>query len=320
MFHPVQQNKKKITIGTLNVVVKQAKGLSQLDKKRLPNGFVMLYLLPDTTSGSRRKTAAAKSCLNPQWEEQFTYEKVVLEELATERVLEVTVWDLNKGASNDFIGGLRVGPIPGRKPRQRDFVDCTADEAVQWEAMLARPGEWVEQWHTLRLSMNPRRVDLSSLPSPAPLHTFTPVDFSKPPSEYVASAMPAPAREMREKKATTAAAGPGAAAAGAAGARRAEGKERARKERKEEVLGEERATVTEERTRKEEKKKGEDIEALFGAKVAVGQPEEERAEAGGSSSSEATPSSSRLSKAEEAVEAQGLILEEEVGFCFSDVI
>ena len=198
MFCPVKFNKKGKTLGTLSVAVQAARQLPVQYKKRLSNSFVKLYLLPDTSSNSKHKTAIMKNNLNPVWEETFTYKNIIYEDLAVERVLEITVWDHNQGASNDFIGGLRIGPLPGRKPRQRDFVDCIGDEAAQWEAMLAQPGVWVERWHALRLSMSPCFVDLSSIPPLAPLHVFVPEELGKLAPKFVsklASPSPSPSPE-----------------------------------------------------------------------------------------------------------------------------
>ena len=185
MFCPDEIDKKGKTLGTLSVAVQAARQLPVMDKKGLSDGFVKLYLLPDTSSSSKHKTAIMKNNLNPVWEETFTYKHVVYEDLAVERVLEVTVWDHNRGASNDFIGGVRIGPLPGRIQNRRDFVDSVGDEAAHWEAMLAQPGVWVERWHALRLSMTPRFVDLSSIPPPAPLHVFTPEELGKPAPNFV---------------------------------------------------------------------------------------------------------------------------------------
>ena len=98
-----------------------------------------------------------KNQKNPVWEEQISYEKVILEEIVTERVLEVTVWDWDKKGSS-FIGGLRIGPTPSKKSQNKEWMDSIGEEAGHWEAMLARPGEWVEKWHTLRTTMDPRNV------------------------------------------------------------------------------------------------------------------------------------------------------------------
>ena len=95
---------------------------------------------------------------NPVWEDHFSYEKISLEELSKERGLEVTVWDFRKGSSNSFIGGVRIGPPPGMASKHEEWMDSIGDEVSHWETMLTHPGEWVEQRHTLRHTMDPRDV------------------------------------------------------------------------------------------------------------------------------------------------------------------
>ena len=160
MFSPTETKKGK-TKGTLTIVIKQARDLPNMDSKDLTYTFVKCYLLPDKSSSSKRKTGVMKSNLNPVWEERFIFEKVNLEELSRKRVIEVTVWDLKKGDSNDFIGGLRLGPTPGHASRHEE-MDSIGEEVTHWESMLSQPGKWVEQWHTLRSSMDPGDIDLSS--------------------------------------------------------------------------------------------------------------------------------------------------------------
>ena len=149
--------KKGKTKVALKITIKQARDLLNTDTKGLTDAFVKCYLLPDKSSSGKRKTGVVKNNLNPVWEEQFTYEKVTLEELSKERVLEVTVWDFHK-QGNDFIGGLRLGSTPGRAAKHKEWMDSIGDEISHWEAALARPGEWVEEWHTLRTTMDHRSV------------------------------------------------------------------------------------------------------------------------------------------------------------------
>ena len=158
MFTPVTKSKDK-TVGTLSIMIKQARDLPQMDSKGgLTDSFVKCHLLPDRSSRGKRKTAVVKNNLNPVWEEQFTYEKVVLEELTTERVLEITAWNFNKGSSNDFIGGLHIGPLPPQTGKCKEWMDSIGDEVSHWETMLTCPGRWMEQWHTFRTTMDPRSV------------------------------------------------------------------------------------------------------------------------------------------------------------------
>ena len=157
---PGEGERGKKEKGSLEVLIKQAKELPRMDAKGT-NGVVKLYLLPNRSSTGKRKTGVIKNNLSPVWEERFTFEGVSTSELSSERVLEVTVWDHGK-SGNDFIGGLRLGPPPGRAAKHKEWMDAIGDEVSHWEDMLSRPGEWVEEWHSLRATMDPRNVDLSS--------------------------------------------------------------------------------------------------------------------------------------------------------------
>ena len=143
-------------IGTLHIAIYQAQNLPVMDEDELIDATVKMYLLPNQFSSGKRKTRVVSHNLNPVWNEQFTYKNVYLDDLSSGRVLEVTVWDYDRRGSNGFIGGVRMGLHPDSLPHlPEDWMDSAGDEVTHWEAMLKRPGEWVEQWHTLRLSMEP---------------------------------------------------------------------------------------------------------------------------------------------------------------------
>ena len=152
--------------GTLNVLIKEARDLPSMNPSGLADAVVKGFLLPDhSSSSSKRKTGVVKNNLNPVWEEKFAYHAISLQDLLSERVLELTLWQHDKHG-NEFIGGLRVGGAPGRSPRQQKWMDAIGAEVSHWEEMLSQPGQWVEEWHTLRPSMVPREVDLSKTPPP----------------------------------------------------------------------------------------------------------------------------------------------------------
>ncbi len=154
MFSPkktVQTTLGTQTKGHLHILIKQAKELPIRDAHGLTDATVKCYLLPNRKSSGKKKTQVIKNSLNPVWEEQFTYQ-VTREELSKDRVLEITVWDYDRRGTNDFIGGLLLGPARA-KGKNKEWMDCTGDELSHWEDMLERPGEWVELWHTLRPSL-----------------------------------------------------------------------------------------------------------------------------------------------------------------------
>ena len=140
------------TIGTLHVLIKQAKELPSLGPNGETNCFVKSYLLPNKSYGSKKKTKVVEKSLNPEWQEEITYKFLSLSELRSERALEITLWDNDRRGTNEFLGCVRIGPNPKRVRTPKDWMDSKGDEISHWEAMLTRPGEWVQQWHTLRPS------------------------------------------------------------------------------------------------------------------------------------------------------------------------
>lgn len=107
------------------------------------------YLLPDTSKKTKHKTAIVKKNLNPVWNHSYSYENLAIDELRN-RVLELTVWDFDRGSSNDFLGGMRLGL--GNKTEPWD--DSQGLEIEAWQMMLERPNRWHEYTMNLRSSMD----------------------------------------------------------------------------------------------------------------------------------------------------------------------
>lgn len=145
-----RSRKDSKVIGSLHVSIKEAEDLPKMDPLGLTDAAVKLYLLPNRSSYSKKKTHIVKDSLSPVWNKEFEYKYLNLKELKTQRVLEVTVWDFDRRGSNDFIGGLRLGP----SSKHMEWMDSVGEEMEHWEEVLARPGEWVERCHNLRSSMS----------------------------------------------------------------------------------------------------------------------------------------------------------------------
>lgn len=111
--------------------------------------------------------------MNPVWNYTFVYEDVSLNELA-ERALELTIWDHDRLASNEFLGGVRFSLGTGRilfcfcaqegQPlnfifvgkhygKHVDWLDATGKELSLWQSMINRPNFWVEGCVVLRSSL-----------------------------------------------------------------------------------------------------------------------------------------------------------------------
>uniref|UniRef100_A0A3B4YZW0 Double C2-like domain-containing protein beta n=1 Tax=Stegastes partitus TaxID=144197 RepID=A0A3B4YZW0_9TELE len=92
-------------------------------------------LQPDMGKKSKYKTSVKKKTLNPEFNEEFSYE-VSLDQLA-KKTLEISVWDYDLGMSNDFIGGVELG------------INATGQRLRHWFECLKNKGKKVEYWHTL---------------------------------------------------------------------------------------------------------------------------------------------------------------------------
>ena len=159
MFEPYGANSldragKKRTLGKLIILVKQAEDLRPSDMNAQINPFARCYLLPTRLVDSKKKSRVFINTLNPVWNSEIEYPHVSLEDLESSRALEVTIWDRDRRGVNEFIGGIRLGPDPLACSDSTEWMDSIGDEVTHWEAALARPGEWVEQWHNLRPSMS----------------------------------------------------------------------------------------------------------------------------------------------------------------------
>lgn len=103
----------------LFIIEKSVRYIRQL---LLENSFVVItscfctfsYLLPDKGRSGKQKTGVVRrSDGSPAWNHTFVYKDVSLQELS-ERGLELTVWDHDRIASNEFLGGVRFNLGSGK--------------------------------------------------------------------------------------------------------------------------------------------------------------------------------------------------------------
>ncbi|MEQ2220201.1 hypothetical protein ILYODFUR_002948, partial [Ilyodon furcidens] len=103
-------------LGNLIVHVLQARNLAPRDNNGYSDPFVKVYLLPgrgqvmvvqNASAENKRKSKHAGKSLNPEWNQTVIYKNIHLEQLR-KKTLEVTVWDYDKGSSNDFLGEVLI--------------------------------------------------------------------------------------------------------------------------------------------------------------------------------------------------------------------
>ncbi|XP_036126540.1 synaptotagmin-like protein 4 isoform X2 [Molossus molossus] len=146
--------------GELQVWIKEAKNLTAAKSGGTSDSFVKGYLLPMRNKASKRKTPVMKKTLNPHYNHTFVYNGVKLEDLQ-HICLELTVWDREPLASNDFLGGVRLGVGTGISHGEMvDWMDSTGEEVSLWQKMRQYPGSWAEGTLQLRSSMVKQKLGL----------------------------------------------------------------------------------------------------------------------------------------------------------------
>ncbi|XP_053712040.1 double C2-like domains, delta isoform X2 [Synchiropus splendidus] len=121
--------------GCLLVGIIRCAHLAAMDSNGYSDPFVKIILQPDMGKKSKYKTSVKKKTLNPEFNEEFSYE-VTLDQLA-KKTLEISVWDYDLGMSNDFIGGVELG------------INASGQRLKHWFECLKNKGKKVEYWHTL---------------------------------------------------------------------------------------------------------------------------------------------------------------------------
>ncbi|XP_071551521.1 uncharacterized protein [Panulirus ornatus] len=71
------------------------------------NPYAKMFLLPDRSEKSKRRTKAIANSLDPRWNQTFIYSPLRRAELKS-RSLEITVWDYDRYGANDFLGEVVV--------------------------------------------------------------------------------------------------------------------------------------------------------------------------------------------------------------------
>ncbi|XP_026888077.2 rabphilin-3A isoform X2 [Electrophorus electricus] len=109
--------------------------LAPMDSNGFSDPFVKLCLKPDTGKKAKNKTQIKKKTLNPEFNEEFSYD-IKHSELA-KKTLDISVWDYDMGRSNDFIGGCHLG------------IAAKGECLKHWYECLKNHDKKIDRWHVL---------------------------------------------------------------------------------------------------------------------------------------------------------------------------
>ncbi|XP_045492000.1 phosphatidylinositol 4-phosphate 3-kinase C2 domain-containing subunit alpha [Colias croceus] len=98
--------------GVLSVLILHAQSLATTPQGLPPNPYVKVYLVPDPTKETKRKTRVLKRNSHPSFMEMLEY-RLPLEVVKT-RSLQATVWHYDSLQENQFLGGVVIplGSLP----------------------------------------------------------------------------------------------------------------------------------------------------------------------------------------------------------------
>ncbi|XP_065055491.1 rabphilin-3A-like isoform X2 [Rhopilema esculentum] len=125
---------QKLVVGIIRCA-----GLKAMDPNGYSDPYVKCYLLPDPKKKSKKKTAIKKKTLNPEFNEEFTYE--ISHDELVKKTLCITVWDYDVGTKNDFIGSLTLG------------INARGEALKHWFETMKKSDRRVTRWHTLSFFM-----------------------------------------------------------------------------------------------------------------------------------------------------------------------
>nr|CAD7442875.1 unnamed protein product [Timema bartmani] len=106
--------------GTLMVMVHHARSLPLVSGGQEPSPYVKVYLLPDPTKATKRKTKVVRRNCHPSFMEMLEYRMPL--EIVQHRHLQATIWNHDSLQENEFLGCI-VLPL--------EAIDLTS-ETEEW--------------------------------------------------------------------------------------------------------------------------------------------------------------------------------------------
>lgn len=119
-----------INIGALDIFIGNCYNLTRNKRGQSVNPYCKLYLLPDKSKSSKRKSTIKKNINEPIFNETFRY-YLTLQEFDL-RTLSISVWSQSTLSQNDFLGELQIPLARCSLDKLEDYklLSHTKDENV----------------------------------------------------------------------------------------------------------------------------------------------------------------------------------------------
>ncbi|GIX69838.1 hypothetical protein CDAR_17822 [Caerostris darwini] len=100
---------------------------------RIINPYIKMYLLPDRSEQSKRRTKTLGTTYEPKWNQTFVYSPYRRSDLHT-RTLEITCWNYDRLGNNAFVGEVLI-----------DLSSARMNKDIEWYRMYSREESLAEQ-------------------------------------------------------------------------------------------------------------------------------------------------------------------------------
>ncbi|XP_076385044.1 rab3 interacting molecule [Megachile rotundata] len=119
-----------------------AAGLTPRSNGQPRNPYAKIFLLPDKSEKSKRRTKTLANTNDPRWNQTFVYEGIRGPELR-KRALEITVWDYGKYDTNDFLGEAVLELATARLDEEPEWLPLIGHGEHRYIGFYQEPDDMV---------------------------------------------------------------------------------------------------------------------------------------------------------------------------------
>lgn len=150
-----------LATGALDIFIVRCTNLAKAKRNQTSDPYVKIYLLPDRSKNSKRKTSVKKNSTDPVFEEKFRYH-VNKQEFET-RVLWISVWSQTSLGQNDFLGEIHIPLAHCVLDRLEEYQLLAQTKKNDLQPTIEPTMEPGEIQFQLTFIENPKNKDLGTL-------------------------------------------------------------------------------------------------------------------------------------------------------------